>query len=466
MKKKILYLLSLVGVLILGYFNYYKEEEGIKEVSAKIETIDVNYTSSGYQIKASKQIDDTKLNTTSFENSEIKFKEMELKSDNVLLDSAKNIFLENNIYGNNGKGWEFTSEKLSYNQLKDLLSSDTGLKAFNKKEELEIQSNIFKTNKDFTYIDLNEEVVLKNKGLKLKSDKGRYTADNKVMILSENGQIESSGSGENILKGKFERGRYNNETKILEIFSPFEINYNGVILKGRELWYNDLSKEIRINKEPEIYLKKDSGLEKYGDKEGKFTSDKIQGNLGTMIFNFIGNANGQITSLDKKTNEKVLSTYKGNNLKVYLKKEASGYDISEIKGKEQVVISRNNQILKSNDISINLYKNIALGERDNKIILTDSNGKTIITGDKFKGYLDEKIFSSIGNVRVENIGKDNKVTVITGEKGTVNDMEKTAEIEGMVKLENDDLICTADRVIYNKLTNKVNTFGKTLVSYK
>ena len=67
-----------VGVLILGYFNYYKEEDGIKEVSAKIETIDVTYNSLGYKIKASKQIDNVKLNTTTFENSDIRFKNMKL----------------------------------------------------------------------------------------------------------------------------------------------------------------------------------------------------------------------------------------------------------------------------------------------------------------------------------------------------------------------------------------------------
>ncbi|MDP0493421.1 MAG: hypothetical protein Q7K48_03910 [Fusobacterium sp. JB021] len=466
MKKKILYLLGLVGVLILGYFNYYKEEEGIKEVSTKIETIDVNYTSLGYKIKAIKQIDDTKLNITNFENAEINFKEMELKANNVLLDSAKNIFLENNIYGNNGKNWEFTSEKLSYNQLKDLLSSDTGVKAFNKKEDLEIQSKIFRTNKSFTYIELNEDIVLENQGLRLKADKGRYTSSNKVMILSGNGIIESSDSREDILQGKFEKGRYNSKTGVLEIFSPFEINYNGVILKGKELWYNNLSEEIKIDQEPEIYLKKDSGLEKYEGKEGKFSSDKIQGNLKDMVFNFLGNAKGQIISLDKQTNKKIISSYKGNNLKVYLKKENSGYDISEIKGKEKVVISRDNQVLKSDEIYINLYKNIAFGEKDNKIILNDSKGETIIIGDKFKGYLDKKVFNSVGNVKIENIGKNGKTTVITGDKGTVDDTKKTAEIEGNVKLENDELICTADKVIYNKLTNKVKTFGKTLVNYK
>jgi lipopolysaccharide export system protein LptA len=72
----------------------------------------------------------------------------------------------------------------------------------------------------------------------------------------------------------------------------------------------------------------------------------------------------------------------------------------------------------------------------------------------------------IGNVKVENIDKDKKITTVTGNIGTINDIKKTAEIEGSAKLENAELICTADRIIYNQLTNKVNTFGKTLVNYK
>lgn len=466
MIKKITYLLILVGVLILGYFNYYKEEEGIKEVSTKIETIDVTYDSLGYKIKANKQIDDMKLNTTIFEKSDVRFENMNLKADKVLLDSAKDLFLEKNIYGNNGEGWEFNSEKLTYNQLKDLLSSDTGLRAYNKKENLEIYSTIFRTNRKFSYINLENKVTLINKDLKLSSDKGRYTSSNNIITLNGNGKIESKISNKNSMKGNFEKGRYNNDTKILEIFSPFEINYNGVILKGKELWYNALTKQVKINKNSEVYLKKDSKLKRYEGKEGKFTSDKMNGNLDKMVFNFMGNATGQMSSLDEKSNKKILSTYKGNNLKIHLKKGNSGYEISEVNGKDKVIISRDNQIFESDILYINLDKKRITGEKNNKIILSGPNGKTILIGDKFKGNLDDKIFNMIGNVKVENIGKDKKLTTITGEKGTVNDIKKTSEMQGNVKLENVELICTADRIIYNKLTNKVNTFGKTLVNYK
>lgn len=466
MIKKVVYLLIFVGVLILGYFNYYKEEDGIKEVSAKIETIDVTYNSLGYKIKASKQIDNVKLNTTTFENSDISFENMKLKSDNALLDSAKNLFLENNIYGSNGEGWEFNSEKLAYNQFKDLLSSDTGLKAYNKKEDLEIHSTIFRTNKEFSYVNLQDKVTLINNDIKLKADTAKYTSSNKIITLNGNGKIESITSNKNVLKGTFEKGRYNSNTKILEIFSPFEINYNGVILKGKELWYNDLTKEVKINKEPEVYLEKNSNLKSYKGKEGKFTSDKMNGNLDKMIFNFDGNAAGKVTSVDDKSNKKITSTYKGNNLKINLKKGTSGYEISEIKGKDKVVVSRDNQIFQSDILYMNLDKGIITGEKNNKIILNSENGKTILIGDKFKGNLENKIFNMIGNVKVENIGKDKKITTVTGKIGTINDIKKIAEIEGSAKLENAELICTADRIIYNQLTNKVNTFGKTLVNYK
>lgn len=457
MKSKFKYL-GIVVVVILIYFNYYKEEEGIKEIATKIETIGVDYNLSGYEIKAGKQIDDIKLGISKFEDAIIKHGDMEIEAKDILLDSAKNIFLEKGIFGDNGEGWKFKAEKMSYNQLKDLLKSETGVKIFNEKDNIEIQSVNFRTNKNFSYINLNEKVIFKNESLKFKADKGIYTTANKIIILSGKVYIESIEESKVKIKGKFENGRFNNESKVLEIFGEFQMSYDGIILKGKKLWYNDLTKEFMINENPEIYLENENINSIYINK---INSKIVSGNLEKMIFNFRENVTGQVTARDEKTTY----NYEGKDLKVYLKRDKNGYKISEIKGKEEVTFSSENKVFISNSIHVNLNENLINGNGKNKLIFRDKKNQTILTGDKFFGNLKKDIFDVKGNTVLKNVSKGNTTTII-GESINLDNNKKIVEVKGNVKLENKELICTADRVVYNKKTNKAKAFGKVLVNYK
>ena len=92
MKKKILYPVLFAAVVVLGYLNYFREEPGIKQVEEVVETTNIAYETSGYYIEAQKQFDDLKTNDTAFEKASAKFKDMVLTGDNVLLNSARNLF--------------------------------------------------------------------------------------------------------------------------------------------------------------------------------------------------------------------------------------------------------------------------------------------------------------------------------------------------------------------------------------
>lgn len=252
MKKKILYPIIFAVIIVLGYLNYFKEEPGIKEVEQVVETTNVAYETSGYFIEAEKQFDNLKTNDTTFEKASAKYEDMVLKGDNVLLDSAKNLFLKNNIVGKSGDEWEFFSEKLDYDQLKDAVTSDIGVKAINKLENFIIKSKNFKTNSKFDFIDLVENVEIINNDTELFGDVGKYTAKDKVFTLNNNGKYKTKDKDGKEISGTFKTGRYDSQKKVLELLNDFTINYGGITLTGTKMWYNDMNKGFTILDNPVI----------------------------------------------------------------------------------------------------------------------------------------------------------------------------------------------------------------------
>ena len=252
MKKKILYPVIFAVVIVLGYLNYFREEPGIKEVEEVVETTNVVYETSGYFIEAAKQFDDLKTNNTNFEKASAKFKDMVLSGENVLLDSARNLFLKNNIVGKSGEEWEFFTEKLDYDQLKDAVTSDVGVKAVNKLENIIIKGKNFKTNSKFDFIDLAENVEIINGDTELFGDIGRYTAENKIITLSNNGKYKTKNKDGKEISGTFKNGKYDSDKKLLELYNSFTINYDGITLNGTKMWYNDLNKGFSIPDNPVI----------------------------------------------------------------------------------------------------------------------------------------------------------------------------------------------------------------------
>lgn len=301
MKRKILYPIIFIVIAVLGYLNYYREEPGITEVKSVVETKNIAYETSGYFIEAEKQLDDLKTKDTVFEKASAKFKDMVLSGDNILLNSAKNLFLKNHIIGKSGKEWEFFTEQLDYDSLKDAITSNSGIKVVNKIQDIQIESKNLKTNSKFDFIELDGNVEIKNKVTELFSDKARYVDETKVIILNENGKFKTKTNDNKEIIGNFKKARYNSETNILELFNKFTINYEGVTLTGTKMWYNDKSKIFLISNNPKIVL----GGYKISSKEirnpdGKdiiYIKGKISGTNGDI--SFVGNK-GYYNTTEKK----------------------------------------------------------------------------------------------------------------------------------------------------------------------
>lgn len=462
MLKKISYILIIVSIIFLGYLNYFKDEKGVAQVSNLIETSNVEYLSDGYKIKAKFQTENLVTKETKFKMAEVNYEEMFFKGDNVFIDISKNISIDENVYGKNSEGWEIFGDSIKYNQIKNLIESETGIKAENLKENLKISSEKFRTNKEFDFVDLRKNVKLKNNDIELSGDKGYYLSDNKIFNLSGNSRVESTTKDKEKIKGEFEKGSYNLNEKLLRIPENFLLKYGEINISGLNLWYNDSSKNMDIAAKAKITLK-----EKKLNKEiGKIESKKMNGNLNTMIFEFNEDVNSYFLSQDKETEQNITSRYSGNKLKVYMKKKLDGYEATKLEGRENSVLTRNNQKIFSDYMDVDLEKNEFYSDKNNKLVVNNRKDVTTLIGDKFIGDLSKEIFVAKGNINIESLDNENKKTIIVGNECKFDNKNNKIEIYGNARLENEDLVCTADRIEYDKNTEKIKAFGKTLVNYK
>lgn len=251
-KKRIRNSILFVGIILLGYLNYYKEEDGFGVIPNVIETTNVVYDTSGYHIEAQKQIDDMDLDTTKFEKATAKYDEMTLSGNKVFLDAGKNLFLEENIVGDNGAGWKMYSEAMSYNQYKDQLTSNKGMKAINEVENLILEGKEIVTNKKFDVIDISKDVTLSNDRIKISGDKGNYKDKTKQFILTGNGKFESLGAEK--FSGEFNQGKYYTDKDKIELRYGYTGYYDDAIIKGKSLDYNNANQTFIAKDNPVIHL--------------------------------------------------------------------------------------------------------------------------------------------------------------------------------------------------------------------
>lgn len=251
-KKRIRNSILFVGIILLGYLNYYKEEDGFRVIPNIIETTNVVYDTSGYHIEAEKQIDDMDLDTTKFEKATAKYDEMTLSGNKVFLDAGKNLFLEENIVGDNGAGWKMYSEAMSYNQYKDQLTSNKGMKAVNEAENLTLEGKEIVTNKKFDVIDISKDVVLSNDRIKISGDKGNYKEKTKQFVLTGNGKFESLGAEK--FSGEFNQGKYYTDKDKIELRYGYTGYYDDAIIKGKSLDYNNANQTFISRNNPVIQI--------------------------------------------------------------------------------------------------------------------------------------------------------------------------------------------------------------------
>ncbi|MGL5655960.1 MAG: LPS export ABC transporter periplasmic protein LptC [Fusobacteriaceae bacterium] len=283
-KRKLYYKIGVGILLVLGYLNYYADEEGQTLKEKIIETSGVKYTSEDYIIDAGKQFDYVDKDESSFEGAKAKVKDMLLSGDNAFLDKARNLILNSNILGISPNGWSFKAENINYDKLKDEITSTTGVFIENKERQLSLAGKEFKTNSKMSYIDLFKEVTLENEKIKVVGDVGHYVDDLKIATLVDNihltGKAATEKDGKK-LSGEFKKLNYNLETKILEAFDPYVVNYGEAQLFAENLYYKQTEESLLVTKNVSMKV---NGFD--------IKLDKIEKKPMSDILDFYGPING------------------------------------------------------------------------------------------------------------------------------------------------------------------------------
>lgn len=316
--KKKLYWIGGIIIVVLGYLNYFRDENVSKVQETRIETTNAKYKGEGFEIEAAKQIDFIDKKENLFQNAKAKVKEMILSGDNAFLDSAKNLALKSNIFGIAPNGWSFKADEIKYDKLSDLFTSDKPVSAENKNLKIKVSGNNFKTDSKMSYIELKGGVTIENEKLKVSSDSAEYDDKNKLAELKGKIKLENKNLDEKNnqkLSGDFSSLNFDLKTDVLKSDKPFTINYGEATLSAGEFIYNQAKDTLDVSKNVQI----EAGnfkikVEKIEKKSGSNVYDikgKIEGTDGIYSFS------SERGEFDSTTNDlfligdvKVISTQK------------------------------------------------------------------------------------------------------------------------------------------------------------
>lgn len=340
-KKKIVYGIIFIVVIVLGYLNYFGDEGELGKTEQVIETSNVTYKNEDYVVEAQLQKDYIKENETGFEKARAKVNDMLISGDNVFIDKVRNLALKNNILGISPNGWSFKAESVDYNKLKDEIKSTTGVTAINEEQGIKISGQNFTTDSKMSYIELTQDVVLENESVALKGDKGEYDDLTKIVVLSNNITLEGRGENVGLVDGHFKTLRYNSDSRILEAWEPFDTTYKGVKLSAESLYFKEDTEALKVSKNVvieangfKIYVDrldkagnsnilKIAGKIKGSDGTYSFEGDKGEYNTESKVLTILGNIKGSSTKGEKiagdrlvyDTNSKLMTLSGDKNVK-------------------------------------------------------------------------------------------------------------------------------------------------------
>lgn len=340
-KKKIVYGIIFIVVIVLGYLNYFGDEGELGKAEQVIETSNVTYKNEDYVVEAQLQKDYIKENETGFEKAKAKVNDMLISGDNVFIDKVRNLALKNNILGISPNGWSFKAESVDYNKLKDEIKSTTGVTAINEEQGIKISGQNFTTDSKMSYIELTQDVVLENESIALKGDKGEYDDLTKIVVLSNNITLEGRGENVGLVDGHFKTLRYNSDSRILEAWEPFDTTYKEVKLSAESLYFKEDTEALKVSKNVvieangfKIYVDrldkagnsnilKIAGKIKGSDGTYSFEGDKGEYNTESKVLTILGNIKGSSTKGEKiagdrlvyDTNSKLMTLSGDKNVK-------------------------------------------------------------------------------------------------------------------------------------------------------
>ena len=501
-KKRIKNSILFVGIILIGYLNYYKEEDGFGVIPNVVETTNVVYDTSGYHIEAERQIDDMDLDTTKFEKATAKYEEMTLSGNKVFLDAGKNLFLEENIVGNNGAGWKMYSEAVSYNQYKDQLTSKQGMKAINEVENLTLEGKEIITNKKFDVIDISKDVALSNDKIKISGDKGNYKDKTKLFVINGNGKFESLG--EQKFSGEFNQGKYYTDKDKIELRYGYTGYYDDAIIKGQSLDYNNANQTFIAKNNPIIHIdgytinsqeikkmRPENEIDIVGKVSGTNGDIRFSGDYGVYkmdekVLYLNGNVKitnskgekitGDLVRYNFETKVADLSDRSNNVIYTYEDRKVNTQKMVYDFNKEDMILNDGYQFEDGEYRSIGkkmVYNNVSkIGNIQEGKVFVKASGENIeakeIVFDTIK-----KDYNALGNVKIDtknNIFTTDKVDYLTSQdKGmTPNDFIITNKKDGSV-INGKNLEYTISKNIattkeeFNYKNNSSNLSGKGIV---
>lgn len=507
-KKKIVYGIIFIVVIVLGYLNYFGDEGELGKTEQVIETSNVTYKNEDYVVEAQLQKDYIKENETGFEKAKAKVNDMLISGDNVFIDKVRNLALKNNILGISPNGWSFKAESVDYNKLKDEIKSTTGVTAINEEQGIKISGQNFTTDSKMSYIELTQDVVLENESIALKGDKGEYDDLTKIVVLSNNITLEGRGENVGLVDGHFKTLRYNSDSRILEAWEPFDTTYKEVKLSAESLYFKEDTEALKVSKNVvieangfKIYVDrldkagnsnilKIAGKIKGSDGTYSFEGDKGEYNTESKVLTILGNIKGSSTKGEKiagdrlvyDTNSKLMTLSGDKNVKY---SSADGELITKVfnYNSETKEMSTSGAYTfsgtKYESKGKNLYYN---GEsKDVKITegyLLDKEKKQRLSGDKIAYNTDTQDSSVIGKAFMEDekyslssesiiyTGADKNAKIngnyivkaqdsgmkFQGKDATYNQESGEFLSAGSVKLQNENYITNGTNLTYNTKT--------------
>lgn len=485
-KKKIVYGIIFIVVIVLGYLNYFGDEGELGKTEQVIETSNVTYKNEDYVVEAQLQKDYIKENETGFEKAKAKVNDMLISGDNVFIDKVRNLALKNNILGISPNGWSFKAESVDYNKLKDEIKSTTGVTAINEEQGIKISGQNFTTDSKMSYIELTQDVVLENESVALKGDKGEYDDLTKIVVLSNNITLEGRGENVGLVDGHFKTLRYNSDSRILEAWEPFDTTYKGVKLSAESLYFKEDTEALKVSKNVvieangfKIYVDrldkagnsnilKIAGKIKGSDGTYSFEGDKGEYNTESKVLTILGNIKGSSTKGEKiagdrlvyDTNSKLMTLSGDKNVK-YL--STDGELITKVfnYNSETKEMSTDGAYTfsgtKYESKGKNLYYN---GEsKDVKITegyLLDKEKKQKLSGDKIAYNTDTQDSSVIGKAFME----DEKYS-LSSESIIYTGADKNAKINGnyIVKAQDSGMKFQGKDATYNQESGEFLSAG-------
>lgn len=485
-KKKIVYGIIFIVVIVLGYLNYFGDEGELGKAEQVIETSNVTYKNEDYVVEAQLQKDYIKENETGFEKAKAKVNDMLISGDNVFIDKVRNLALKNNILGISPNGWSFKAESVDYNKLKDEIKSTTGVTAINEEQGIKISGQNFTTDSKMSYIELTQGVVLENESVALKGDKGEYDDLTKIVVLSNNITLEGRGENVGLVDGHFKTLRYNSDSRILEAWEPFDTTYKEVKLSAESLYFKEDTEALKVSKNVvieangfKIYVDrvdkagnssilKIAGKIKGSDGTYSFEGDKGEYNTESKVLTILGNIKGSSTKGEKiagdrlvyDTNSKLMTLSGEKNVKY---SSADGELITKVfnYNSETKEMSTDGAYTfsgtKYESKGKNLYYN---GEsKDVKITegyLLDKEKKQKLSGDKIAYNTDTQDSSVIGKAFME----DEKYS-LSSESIIYTGADKNAKINGnyIVKAQDSGMKFQGKDATYNQESGEFLSAG-------